>query len=86
MHKKIPNCKTPGLDGIHGFWFNKFTSIHDRLAIEMNIYVQEADIFEWMTKGKTTLIQKDQTKRTAPKQLKTKNVPIDDMENTTGTN
>ena len=28
--KKISNWKTPGHDGIHGFWFKKFTSIHDR--------------------------------------------------------
>ena len=25
----------PGYDGIHGFWFMKFTSIRDRLALEM---------------------------------------------------
>ena len=42
--KKIPNWKTPGHDGIHGFWFKKFTSIHDSLAIEMNRYLQEADV------------------------------------------
>ena len=29
--KKISNWKTPGHDGIHGFWFKKITSIHDRL-------------------------------------------------------
>ena len=34
--KKISNWKMPGHDGIHGFWFKKFTSIHDRLALEMN--------------------------------------------------
>ena len=34
--KKIANWKTPGLDDIHGFWFKKFTSIHDRIATEMN--------------------------------------------------
>ena len=33
---KISNWKTPGHDGIHGFWFKKFTSIHNRLALEMN--------------------------------------------------
>ena len=26
--KKISNWKTPEYDGIHGFWFKKFTSIH----------------------------------------------------------
>ena len=27
--KKISNWKTPGHDGVHGFWFKKITSIHD---------------------------------------------------------
>ena len=57
--KKISNWKTPEHDGIHGFWFKKFTSIHDRLALEINRCQQDAQVPDWMTKGKTTLIQKD---------------------------
>ena len=64
--KRISNWKAPGHDGIHGFWFKKFTSIHDRLALEMNRCLQDAHVPEWMTKGKTTLIQKDPSKGTAP--------------------
>ena len=64
--KKISNWKTPGHDGIHGFWFKKFTSIHDRLALEMNKYLQRAHVPEWMTKGRTTLIQKGPNKGTVP--------------------
>ena len=56
----------PGHDEIHGFWFKKFTSIHDRLAPEMNKCLQRAHVTEWMTKGRTTLIQKDPNKGTAP--------------------
>ena len=56
----------PGHDGIHGFWFKKFTSIHDRLALEMNKCLQTAYVPEWMTKGRTALIQKDPNKGTAP--------------------
>ena len=51
--------------GIHGFWFQKFTSIHDRQALEMNICLQKAHVPVWMTKGKTTLIQKDPLKGTS---------------------
>ena len=40
--KKMTNRKTPSHDGIHGFWFKKFTSIHDRLALEMNKCLQKA--------------------------------------------
>ena len=64
--KRKSNWKAPGHDGIHGFWFKKFTSIHGRLALEMNRCLQGAQVPEWMTKGKTTLIQKDPSKRTAP--------------------
>ena len=32
----------------------------------MNRYLQEAQVPDWMTQGKTTLIQKDQSKGTAP--------------------
>ena len=70
------NCKTPGHDGIHEFWFKKFTFIHDRLALEMNRCLQEARVPEGMTKGKTTLIQKGPLKGSTPKQLQTHNVPI----------
>ena len=58
--------EAPGHDGIHGFWFKKFTSIHDRPALEMNRCLQDAQVPEWITKGKTTLIQKDPNKGTAP--------------------
>ena len=64
--KKISNWKTPGHDGIHGFLFKKFTSIHDRQAVEMNKCLQTAHVPEWITKGKTTLIQKDPNKGTSP--------------------
>ena len=64
--KRISNWKAPGHDGIHGFSFKKFISIHDRLALEMNRCLQGEQVPEWMTKGKTTLIQKDPSKETAP--------------------
>ena len=38
--KRISNWKTPGYDGIHGFWFTKFTFIHGRLALQINRCLQ----------------------------------------------
>ena len=63
--KKVSNWKTPGHYGKHCVWFQKFTSIHNRLAQEMNKCLQTAHVPDWMTKGRTTLIQKDPNKRTA---------------------
>ena len=65
--KKKSNWKTPGHDGILGFWFQKFTSIHDRLALEIKKCLQGAQVPDWMTKRKTTLIQNDSSKGTALK-------------------
>ena len=63
---KIPNWKTPGHDSIRGYRFKKFTSIYERVAIERNSCLQEADVPEWMTKGKTIFIQKYLLKGTVP--------------------
>ena len=64
--KKVSNLETPGHDEIHGFWFKKFTSIHDKQALEMNRCQQEDYVPKRMTKGKITFIQKDSHKWTDP--------------------
>ena len=80
--KKIANWKTPGYDGIHRFWFQKSTSIHERLAIKINRGQQVADLHDGMTKEKTMSIQKDPLKGTVSKKLQSHNVPTFDVENT----
>ena len=40
--------------------------IHDRLALKVDRWLQGAHVPEWMTRGKTTLIQKDPIKGTVP--------------------
>ena len=62
--KNISKWKTPGYDGIHGFWFKKFTTLNDRQVFKMNKCLKEAYLPEWITKEKTTLIQKDPSKNT----------------------
>ena len=44
--KRISKWKTPAHDGIHGFLFKKFTSIHGRLALEMNRCLQGMQVPE----------------------------------------
>ena len=52
----------------------KFTSVHDRLATEMNKCIQKVYIPE------------TPSKELPPKKLQTHNVPTDDVEKTNGTN
>ena len=55
------------------------------ITIEMNKGSQQIDIPKWITKGKSTLIQKDLQKEQS-QQLQTYNVLTADVENTNGTN
>ena len=62
------------------------------VAIEMNRCLKRTVIPEWMTTGKTILIQDKKYQKTKdPKrnryqQLQTHNVPTDDVKNINGTN
>ena len=86
--KRIPNWKTPGHDEIHGFWFKKFTSIHVRLALEMNRCLQGAQVPDWMTKGwlDDHIDTKGPKQRNYSKQLQTNNLPTNHVENNNCTN
>ena len=60
--KKMPNWKSPGLDGLQGYWVKNFTSCHERLALQLQNCMSSAQMPDWMTTGKTTLIMKDKDK------------------------
>ena len=63
--KKVPNGKIPGHYNIYRFWFKKFTSLHDRLVLELNRCLEETNIPEWMTKRETTLNKKTPQKESS---------------------
>ena len=57
--KKIPSWKAPGPDGVQGFWVKKLTSLHERIATQLNDLITNVkEIPLWMTTGKTVLCQK----------------------------
>ena len=61
---QTPNWKSPGLDGIQGYWLKNFSSLHERIAAQLDECVTTADIPEWMVESRTTLIMKDPRKST----------------------
>ena len=57
---QMPNWKTPGHDGVQGFWIKRLDKIHGRIATQLNeILVGTKEIPSWMTYGRTVLCQKD---------------------------
>ena len=64
--KKIPNWKCPGPDGVQGYLLKHLTTLHSRIANQMNdIIINEYEIPKWMTAGNTMLCQKDPNKGAA---------------------
>ena len=59
---KTSNRKSPGRDGIHGFWLKKFDILHDKLLSYLNECVGKEDVPSWLVESRTVLIQKDQNK------------------------
>ena len=60
--KKMPKWKACGSDGVHGYWLNEFTSLHSRIAEQLDECLQTGQVALWMTKRGTSLILKDQSK------------------------
>ena len=60
--RKLANWKAPGPDGVHGFWYKRFSSLHAQTATQLNEYLAAGEVPKWMTRGRTVLIQRDVTK------------------------
>ena len=57
---KMPNWKTPGHDGVQGYWIKRLDKMHERIATQLHEILEEKkEIPSWMTYGKTVLCQKD---------------------------
>ena len=60
--RKMSNWKSPGPDNVQGFWLKNFTKMHDKLLNNLAQCIEEGNVPDWMTKGRTVLIQKDKSK------------------------
>ena len=58
------NWKSPGLDKLHNFWWNKLTTLHPKVAVAFDkLIVQPENCPDWLTTGQTTLIAKKEPTR-----------------------
>ena len=58
QNKKIPNWKSPGPDGVQGYWLIKLTTLNKCIEKQMdNTSSNNEGIPKWMTLGKTVLCQ-----------------------------
>ena len=57
--KKMPNWKGPGPDGVQGYWLKNFTYLHERITFQLDECLQQGNVPDWMTTGRTLLCLKD---------------------------
>ena len=58
----MANWKAAGPELVQRFWFKKLTGLHARLQECLQDCVCQANVPEWMVRGRTVLIQKDPAK------------------------
>ena len=64
--KKMPSWKTPGPDGVQGFWIKNVTALHKSIASQFDKLLNgDAQLPQWLTCGKTVLCLKDPAKGNA---------------------
>ena len=58
----MPNWKSPGPDLVQGFWLKSFSSLHERVRLQLKECLDSGFVPSWLTRGRTSLLQKNKTK------------------------
>ena len=58
----MPNWKSPGPDLVQGFWLKNFSSLHERVRLQLKECLDSGFVPSWLTRGSTSLLQKDKSK------------------------
>ena len=63
----MPNWKSPGPDLVQGFLLMNFSSLHERVRLQVKECLGSRFVPSWLTRGRTSLLQKDKSKGNAAK-------------------
>ena len=50
---RMSNWKSPGPDLVQGFWLNNFSSLHDRIRLQLKECLDSGFVPSWLTRGRT---------------------------------
>ena len=59
---RMPNWKSSGGDLVQGFWLKNFTSLHERVRLQLKECLDSGFVPSCLTRGRTSLLQKDKSK------------------------
>ena len=58
----MPNWKSPGPDLVQGFWLKNFSSLHERIRLQLKECLDSGFVPSRLTRGRTLLFRKDKSK------------------------
>ena len=58
----MPNWKSPGPDLVQRFWLENFSSLYERVRLQLKACLDSGFVPSWLTRGRTSLLQKDKSK------------------------
>ena len=61
--RKMANWKTPGFDGVHGYWIKMLVSMQERITCHMLSCISRGEVPDWTKTGGAVLLMKDKSKR-----------------------
>ena len=53
---RMPNWKSPGPDLVQGFWLKNFSSLYERVRLQLKEYLDSGFAPSWLTRGRTPLL------------------------------
>ena len=59
---RMSNWKSPRPDLVQGFWLKNFSSLHERVKLQLKECLDSGFVPSWLTSGRTSLLRKDKIK------------------------
>ena len=58
----MPNRKSPGPDLVQGLWLKNFSSLHEKVRLQLKECLDSGFVPSWFTRGRTSFLLKDKNK------------------------
>ena len=59
---RMPNWKSQGPGLVQGFWRKNFSSLHERVRLQLKECLESGFVPSWFTRKRTSVLQKDKSK------------------------
>ena len=59
---RMPNRKSPGPDLVQGLWLKNFSSLHEKVRLQLKECLDSGFVPSWFTRGRTSFLPKDKNK------------------------